>query len=155
MTEDPLLADSSGPRWRVRVMPSRGWRRWFNRTLAQADVATPQGGRYLVRIVRNLPFTQSPLGPFDDLVPQQISLAALVAANVYPRGRTGWSVHVVKPATPWRAERVVFTRRSRDAADVVDRAVGLADAAYRGEKPWESEEIVPLRNSIKRMMNWD
>jgi hypothetical protein len=60
----------------------RSWRRWFDRQLAQAEVTAPDGSAYQVRVLRNSPFRGTPLGPVDYVVPQQVSLAALLAANV-------------------------------------------------------------------------
>lgn len=141
-----------GPRWRVRQPDARRWRGWLNRKLAQADVTEPDGSRYLVRISRNLPFRGSPLGPFDDLLPPHLSLTVLVAANLYARGRSGWSIQIIQPETAWRAERVIFTEMVRGGAAVADTAIALANSVHQGARPWEEPRDAWFR--VKQYMNW-
>ena len=104
----------------MRVARSPGLRRWTDRRLAQADVTTPSGTMYVVRIKRNWPIVRSPLGPLDNLLPSQLSLGALLAANALTRGRTGWTMEVVSPPTRWRSDRVLHARRGRDPQQVLD-----------------------------------
>ena len=110
------------------------------------------GSRYLVRISRNLPFRGSPLGPFDDLLPPHLSLPVLVAANLYARGRTGWSIQIIQPETAWRAERVIFTEKVRGGAAVADTAIALANSVHQGARPWEEPRGAWFR--VKQYMNW-
>jgi hypothetical protein len=119
-------------------------------------VTAPDGTGYWVRVSRNLPLRATPLGPFDNVVPQHVSLPVLLAANVYARGRTGWCVQVLQAETAWRAQRVIFTEKVRGGSDVADVAIALASAVHRGEEPWEEQRT--WRNfgaKIKRVMNWD
>lgn len=155
MSADDAREVDAVVRWRVRQGSLHGRRRWLDRRLAQADVVAPDGTLYQVRILRNLPFCESPLGPFDGVVPQQVSLAALIGANLHARGRTGWSVQVVRPATRWRSERVVHTHRIRGGSEVADAALGLAAAVQRGETPWDDQWAQPLGAIVKRVMNWE
>lgn len=148
-------ADGVEPHWRVRHTALPWWKRWLDRRLAQADVTAPDGTGYQVRVVRNLPLRESPLGPFDEFVPQHLSLAALVGANLYARGRTGWSVQVLRPETPWRSARVIHARRIRGGAEVADAALALVASVQRGELPWENPRREPLRLTVKKIMNWD
>lgn len=144
------------PRWRVRERDPRRWRRWFTRLLAQADVTAPDGCRYHVRVLRNLPFRDTPLGPFANVVPQHVSLPVLVAANVYARGRTGWSVQILTAQTPWRTARMIFTHTVRDGSEVGDVAIAMVSAIRAGAKPWDEEPPEwTIRSAVKNVMNWD
>lgn len=152
MSDEVLLAGDGRPRWRARVARPRGLRRWTNRRLAQAEVVSPEGEQYSVQIVRNWPLERTPFGPLSDWLPQDVTLPALIAVNVYRRGRTGWAVRVVKPRTAWRAERVIWVRRRRSPADVVDLAVAVAEAIGGGARPWD--EPLPLSDRIRELMGW-
>jgi len=144
------------PSWRVRRPDPRKWRRRLNRRLAQADVIAPDGSRYHVRVLRNLPFRDTPLGPFDNFVPQHVSLPVLIAANVYAFGRTGWSVQILKAETPWRAAHVIYTKRVRGGSEVADAAIAIAAAVHQGATPWnEDRPAWTIRSAVRSVMNWD
>lgn len=127
----------SNPRWRVRQPGHRHWwRKLTDRRLAQADVTAPDGNRYLVRIVRNLPLTDSPVPrPIDAVLPTYASTAILVAANAYKRGRTGWSVKVYRARTAYRSERFLHKEKAKDPDRAVDRAFEITDAILAGQQP--------------------
>jgi hypothetical protein len=147
--------DSVEPRWRVRRTPLPWWRRWLDRRLAQADVIAPDGSRFHVRVLRNVPVRGSPLGPIDNFVPTHVSLPVLIGANLYTRGRTGWILEVARAETPWRASRVIYSRRVRGGPEVADAAVALASAVQRGDEPWLDEELLPVAERLRKLMNWD
>jgi hypothetical protein len=147
-------AGSTEPRWRVRVAPLPWRKRWFDRRLAQADVTAPDGSFYHVRVLRNVPFRRSPLGPLDNMLPMHVTLPVLVGANAYTRGRTGWVVEVFTAETAWRAKRVIYVRRVRDGVDVADTAIELALAVKRGERPWKDDEHTGILVRLRRIMNW-
>jgi hypothetical protein len=150
---EPMSAD--GPRWRVRTTRARGWRRLLAQPLAQADVRAPDGVRYYLRLSRRGHLGGSPLGPFDALLPAPVSLSVLLAANVYRRGHTVWTVDIVKAETAWRAERIIYSQRRRSVSGIVDLAVETAEAVQRGEKPWEDDAPMNWRLWIRKTMNWD
>jgi hypothetical protein len=147
--------DGVEPRWRVRQNPLPWWRRWLDRRLALADVVAPDGARYNVRVLRNVPLRGSPLGPFDNLVPTHFSLPVLVAANLYARGRTGWVLEVATAETAWRASHVIYARRVRGGVEVADLALELAAAVQRGSRPWEDGSGIGVVERIRNIMNWD
>lgn len=155
MTEGPALASDGGPRWRVRVARSPGWRRWTDRRIAQADVIAPCGTRYVVRIKRNWPIAKSPLGPLGKFAPAQVSLGAILAANVIERGRTGWTVEVVSPPTRWRSERVVHARRNHDSERVLALTMTLVDEISQGRDPADFDDDLTTRDRLKRLFDWD
>ena len=145
-----------GPRWRVRQDDRRWSRRWVQRSLAQADVIAPDGSRYLVRVSRNLPLRSTPLGPFDSMLPQHVSLPVLVAANLYKRGRTGWSVEILRPETAWRAQHVIFKQKVHAGSDVAAIAIASASSVHQGSKPWDEEPPArTVATTVKKLMNWD
>lgn len=152
MSDEVFLAGDAGPRWRARVQAARGVRRWTDRRLAQAEVHAPDGQRYVVRITRNWPLERNPFGPLSNVLPSDVSLPALIAANVYRRGKTGWAVQVVIPRSRWRAERVIWTRRRRDSTEIVDQAVSTAEAIGEGTKPWEARPSLGER--FRDFMGW-
>jgi hypothetical protein len=107
-------------------------------------------------VLRNLPFRKTPLGPLDNFLPQHVTMPVLIAANVYARGRAGWSVQVLRGETAWRAERVIFTRKVRGAANVAEVAIELASAVHAGSTPWEDEiPDLDVGQKLKKIMNWD
>jgi hypothetical protein len=89
-----------------------------------------------VAICRNLPWHDSSLAAADELTLTAISAAALLVRAVSVRGRTGWTITVAATETQWRAARVVYRERSRNADFVVDHALDLARGVQRGERPW-------------------
>ncbi len=115
----------------------------------------PDGSFYHVRVLRNVPFRQSPLGPLDNMLPMHITLPVLLGANAYMRGRTGWVVEVLTAETAWRAKRVIHIRRVRGGADVADTAIELALAVKRGERPWDDDEPIGTFVRLRRIMHWD
>jgi hypothetical protein len=132
------------------------WKKWFDRRLAQADVTSPDATRYHVRVLRNVPFRESPLGPLDNVLPMHITLPVLVGANAYTRGRTGWVLEVLTAETAWRAKRVIHTRKVRGGADVADAAIELALTVQRGNRPWDDDdEPIDILGRLRRIMNWD
>jgi hypothetical protein len=137
------------------VARSPGLRRWTDRRLAQADVVTPSGTMYGVRIKRNWPIAKSPLGPLDNLLPIQISLGAVLAANALKRGRTGWTVEAISPPTPWRSERILHARRSHDPERVLELAMTIVDAISAGRDPADLEDELPTRDRLRRLFDWD
>jgi hypothetical protein len=139
----------------VRVRPLPWWKKWFDRRLAQADVTAPDQTRYHVRVSRNVPLRESPLGPLEGMLPNHITLPILIGANAYTRGRTGWVLEVLAAETAWRAERVIHSRRVRGEADVADAAIELARAVQRGDQPWNDDESIDILARIRGIMNWD
>jgi hypothetical protein len=133
-------ADRSSPPaapWHVRKKAKIPfWQRLSPRVLAQTTVTAASGTVVVVRIRRN--------SPVDLSAPDGISssdlasaLVELVAAQAKTRGRTGWTIQVVRPATLWRAERSLFIQRVNAAPLVVDIALAVVDAIQRGEKLWD------------------
>jgi hypothetical protein len=92
-------------------------------------VTAPDGSFYHVRVLRNVPFRRSPLGPLDNMLPMHVTLPVLVGANAYTRGRTGWVVEVFTAETAWRAKRVIYVRRVRD---------GSMSLTLPSSSPWRS-----------------
>lgn len=128
----------SEPAWSVvRRSQSRGFRPLTDRRVAQSDVVAPDGHWYQVAICRNLPWHDSSLLSADDLTLSALSAAALLARAVGVRGRFGWAITVTAAETRWRAVRIVYRERSRDADFVVGRAMELACEIQRGERPWK------------------
>jgi len=124
------------PVWSV-VRPARGGLgRLTDRRVVQSDVVAPDGRRYRVAICRNRPWPDSSLLSADDLALSALSAAAVVARAVAARGRFGWTITVSAPESKWRANRAVYRERSRDADVVANRALDLARAIQRGERPW-------------------
>ena len=155
MTDEAALASDGGPSWRVRVAGSTGLRRWTDRRLAQADVLGPSGNMYGIRVKRNWPIAKSPLGPLDGLMPTQVSLGALLAANALKRGRTGWTVEVVSPPTAWRSDRVLHARRSRDPERVLDLAMARIGAISTGRDPSDLDRDLSTKERLRRLFDWD
>jgi len=133
VTEESLDGE---PVWSVVRHDRTGWGRLTDRRVVQSDVVAPDGRRYRVAICRNLLWHDSSLLSADDLALSALSTAALVARAVAARGRFGWTIMVSTPETKWRANRTVHRERSRDADVVANRALALARAIQRGERPW-------------------
>lgn len=155
VTDAAALVGDGGPRWRVRVARSPGLRRWTDRRLAHADVTTPSGHVYGVRIKRNWPIAKSPLGPLDSILPYQVSLGALLAANALKRGRTGWTVEVVSPPTAWRSERVLHARRSHNPERILHLATTIIDAISAGRDPSDFDDDLTTGARLRRLFDWD
>ena len=153
--DDEYASAGTQPRWWVRRRPLPWWRRWLDRRLAQADVVAPDGDRFHIRVLRGVPLRDSPLGPFDNFLPQPVSLAVLVGANLSARRRARWLLQVLRAETPWRASHVIYTRKVRGGTEVADLALELAAAVQRGDIPSPASGNDHIRRTVKKIMNWD
>jgi hypothetical protein len=108
--------------------------------LAMTNVETPQGKRYRIEIRPQPPVQRDPLSLAGDVVglmlPALIGGALNVAAHrlklavVKPRDR--WTIEVVRRATTWRDEKVVYDEIIDTPIVVIRRAFELADLIQRG-----------------------
>lgn len=122
--------------WRVRTKSNAPvWRRLAGQVLAQADVSTPSGQALLVRVARNSPLDLSDANGAASNDPLS-ALFAVVAAQTQMRGRTGWTITVIRPAAEWRAERKLFAQKVMADAIVADIALAIVDAIERGDRLW-------------------
>jgi hypothetical protein len=57
--------------------------------------------------------------------------------NLRLRGRTGWSIRVIKPPTAMKADREMFRQDVLARALVADIALVFVEALRRGEQLWD------------------
>ena len=105
--------------------------------LAEAQVHTPSGDTYLVRVARNGPV----VGVADAVtsgnpITGAASLAKANLANLLGDDDTGWTITVLKPNTPWRAERPLYRQHVGAQAIVVDVTLAITNALARGDTLW-------------------
>ena len=118
-------------------------RPWYKRLaahrLAESQVRAPDGSTYGVRFVSDSPVTG--LTKIAGLPANPLGTAAdLIKSNLVRSASGGWTIEVVKPATRWRSERVLFAQPVGAAAIVVDVTIAITDAIQRGDKLWPEDE---------------
>lgn len=137
---DPRLGAPDGePTWKA-LPKSRPWYRNFAaHRLAESEVRAPDGSTYGVRVVSDSPVTG--LTKIASLPANPLGVAAdLIKTNLVRSESGGWTIEVVKPATRWRSERVLFAQPVGAAAIVVDVTVAITNAIQRGDKLWPDDE---------------
>ena len=123
--------------WRVRANSSAPfWRRLSRRLLAQAEVSAPEGQNFIVRVERNSPLDLSDANGVASSNDPLGVLLSVIATQAQTRGRTGWTIRVIRPATEWRAERKLFAQKVMADAIVADIAMSIVDAIERGDRLW-------------------
>lgn len=119
--------------WHVLGSEDRPWwRRLSAQSLEQAEVRTPDGQVYWVRVTRNAPLKLGGGGSGD-----VDAAIGLVIENLRLMGRTGWSIRVIKPPGAVRAAREMFRQDVHAQAIVAGVAHVVLDAMRRGEHLWD------------------
>lgn len=125
-------SESTDVVWRALTNQQRPlWRRLSAQKLAQAEVHSPDGTLYWVRISRNMP---AKMRRVNDLG----SALDLAIENLRLMGDTGWSVTVLQPSTR-SSSRKLFRQKVDAKAIVVDIAFVIVEAIRRGDRLWDDD----------------
>lgn len=128
MSDD--LSSSEEVVWRALVKKDRPlWKRLFAQTLAQAQVRSPDGTPYVVRVSRNSPFKPGNVGDVNSAI-------ELAVENVRRAGNTGWSITVLEPPGGLAGARELYRQEVQAQAIVVDVAFVIVEALRRGDRLW-------------------
>ena len=138
---EPDSLDPPPPVWRVPVHPlPPELAKRSAQVLAMTEVETPRGQRYRVQIRPEPPEHRHPLPAVADaaglVLPALLGGALSAAARklkltvVQPGDR--WLIEVVRRATTWRNEKVVYDEIIGAPDALIDRAFELADLIQRG-----------------------
>jgi len=120
-----------GVRWRERGNPRQRWRRLFVRTVAQADVLSPDGRRYIVRVIRVL-------WPPRRGVPGSDTGSLVDAVEILPDlfgWRIVWGVRVLVESGRYSPRSLAYGEELRLRDDALVRAREIAEGLSQGRRP--------------------
>jgi hypothetical protein len=116
--------------WRERGYPRQRWRRLFVRTVAQADVVSPDQRSYLVRVIRVL----WPRGRGTG-IPSDWPVEAVEALPTLFAWRVVWGVRVLAASGRSPLRPLVYGEELRSREEALARARDIAEGLSEGRRP--------------------
>ena len=120
----------------MRPRPSGRWKRLLIRKFAQADVAAPDGRRYVVRVVPMMLRRDAPVldGTTNVVMPPDTVSGIAVLWSVFT-SRAAWGVRVLREPGRFGFRPLMYGEEYRDFDASVARALEIANGLAHGRAP--------------------